>query len=98
MKTRNKINVDFECKSIGYANNRLYISDNYTVYMYTLCGRKLNQFREDLSGHMLFSDILCLAVSRDATRIYVADYYHGLIVLDKHFQVITSYNDEELLK
>jgi hypothetical protein len=97
MKTRNKIKVDFECKSIGYANNNLYISDRYTVYMYSLSGRKLNQFREDFSGHMLFLDILCLAVSRDAARIYVADYGHGLIVLDKNVQVITSFNDNQLM-
>ncbi|XP_060593698.1 uncharacterized protein LOC132748165 [Ruditapes philippinarum] len=97
MKTRNKINVNFECKSIGYANNNLYISDRYTVYMYSLSGRKLNQFREDFSGHMLFSDIQSLAVSRDAARIYVADYGHGLIVLDKNVQVITSFNNEQLL-
>ncbi|XP_060587229.1 uncharacterized protein LOC132742771 [Ruditapes philippinarum] len=97
MKTSNKIKTDFECYGLAYANNNLYISDSDTsVYMYTLSGRKLNQFSKDQSGHKLFSDIRSIAVSKDATRIYVADCRNGLIVLDNNGQVITSFNDEQL--
>ncbi|XP_060605723.1 uncharacterized protein LOC132758184 [Ruditapes philippinarum] len=94
MKTTNQIHTDFGRYGLAYANNNLYISDNKTsVYMYTLSGRKLNQFSKDQSGHMLFCNINSLAVSKDATRIYVADRYNGLIVLDNNGQVITSFND-----
>jgi hypothetical protein len=97
MKTTNKINTDFKCFGLAYLNNNLYISDACTsVYMYTLSGRKLNQFSKDQSGHMLFSVINSLAVSKDATRIYVADSDNGLIVLDNNGQVITLFNDEQL--
>jgi outer membrane protein assembly factor BamB len=97
MKTTNKINTDFKCYGLAYANNNLYISDHDTsVYMYALSGRKLNQFSKKQSGHKLFSNIHSLAVSQDATRIYVADYNTGLIVLDKNGQVVTSFNDEQL--
>ncbi|XP_060589152.1 uncharacterized protein LOC132744183 [Ruditapes philippinarum] len=97
MKTTDKIKTDFECHGLAYANNNLYISDDKTsVYMYTLSGRKLKQFSKDQSGHTLFSDIRRLAVSKDATRIYVADYDNGLIVLDNNGQVITSFNDIQL--
>jgi hypothetical protein len=97
MKTIKKINTDFECYGLAYTNNNLYISDGDTsVYVYTLSGRKLNKFSKDPSGQKLFADIYSLAVSKDATRIYVADYENGLIVLDHNGQVITSFNDERL--
>ncbi|XP_060608430.1 uncharacterized protein LOC132760470 [Ruditapes philippinarum] len=97
MKTTNKINTDFKCYGLAFANNNLYISDgNTSVYMYTLSGRKLHQFSKDQSGHKLFSNICSLAVSKDATMIYVADYFNGLIVLDNNGQVITSFNDKQL--
>ncbi|XP_060608474.1 uncharacterized protein LOC132760500 [Ruditapes philippinarum] len=97
MKTTKKINTDFACFGLAYANNNLYISDRFTsVYMYTLSGRKLNQFGKDQSGHKLLSYIYSLAVSKDATRIYVADYNNELIVLDNNGQVITSFDDKQL--
>ncbi|XP_060608515.1 uncharacterized protein LOC132760543 [Ruditapes philippinarum] len=98
MKTTNKINTDFQCLGLAYANNNLYISDETSVYMYTLSGGKLNQFSKDQSGHKLFSSIFSIAVSKDATRIYVADYNNGLIVLDNNGQVITLFNDKQLKK
>jgi DNA-binding beta-propeller fold protein YncE len=99
MKTTNKIKTDFTCYGLAFANNNLYISDGGTsVYIYTLSGRKLKQFSKDQSGHKLFTDIHSIAVSKDATRIYVADFYNGLIVLDNNGQVIKSFNDEQLEK
>jgi hypothetical protein len=44
----------------------------------------------------LFYDIHSIAVSQDAARIYVADFYKGLIVLDHNGHVITSFNGEQL--
>jgi sugar lactone lactonase YvrE len=65
--------------------------------MYTLSGRKLKQFSKDQSRHKLFTIINSLAVSNDATRIYIADHDNGLIVLDNNGQVITSFYDKQLL-
>jgi hypothetical protein len=97
MKTINKIKTDFECYCLAYAKNNLYIADSQTsVYVYTLSGRKLKQFSKDQSGHMLFSNIQSITVSKDATRIYVGDTYNGLIVLDNNGQVISSFNDKQL--
>jgi hypothetical protein len=99
MKSTNKITTAFDCYGIAYANNTLYISDGYiSVYMYTLSGIELNQFSKDQSGHKLFTNIRSIAVSQDATRIYVADYNNGLIVLDNNGKVITSFDDEQLKK
>ncbi|XP_060590557.1 uncharacterized protein LOC132745627 isoform X1 [Ruditapes philippinarum] len=97
MKTTNMITTDFRCYGLAYSNNNLYISDqDKSVYMYTLSGRKLNQFSNDSSGHNLFFGVRSLAVSKDATRIYVADFYIGLIVLDNNGQVIRSFNDKQI--
>ncbi|XP_060562105.1 uncharacterized protein LOC132721755 [Ruditapes philippinarum] len=97
MKTTHKFNTDFECYGLAYANSNLYISDSQTsVYMYTLSGRKLNQFSKNQSGHEMLSNICSLAVNKDATRIYVADHFNGLIVMDSNGQVITSFNDEQI--
>jgi DNA-binding beta-propeller fold protein YncE len=61
-----------------------------------MSGRKLKQFNTDQSGQKLFSGINSLAVSNDATRIYVADGDKGLIVLDNNGQIVTTFNGEQL--
>ncbi|XP_060560327.1 uncharacterized protein LOC132720255 [Ruditapes philippinarum] len=96
MKTTNKIKTDFTCFGLAYANNHLYISDDTSVYIFTMSGKKLKQFSTDQSGQELFSNIISLAVSKDATRIYVADGYKGLIVLDKNGQIVTTFNGKQL--
>ncbi|XP_060566010.1 uncharacterized protein LOC132725042 [Ruditapes philippinarum] len=97
MKTTKKINTKFECYSLAYANNNFYISDNRTsIYLCTLSGTKLKQFSQDQSGHKLFSNNHSLAVSQDATRIYVLDCNSGLMVLDNNSQVISSFNVNQL--
>ncbi|XP_060579163.1 uncharacterized protein LOC132736101 [Ruditapes philippinarum] len=96
MKETNKIKTDFDCLGLAYANNDLYISDLTTVYIYTMSGRKLRQFSIDQSGDELFSYINTLAVSKDATRIYVADGNKGLIVLDNNGQIVTKFNGKQL--
>ncbi|XP_060604297.1 uncharacterized protein LOC132757125 [Ruditapes philippinarum] len=96
MKRTNKIKTDFECYGLAYTNNNLYISDASTsVYVYTLSGTKLQHFSETQSGQKLFSNIHSIAVSTDGARIYVADFYNGLIVLDNNGQVITTSNGEQ---
>ncbi|XP_060579162.1 uncharacterized protein LOC132736100 isoform X2 [Ruditapes philippinarum] len=96
MKTMYKIKTDFDCRGLAYANNHLYISDETSVYICTMTGRKLKQFSTDQSEQELFSIINSLAVSKDATRIYVADGYKGLIVLDNNGQIVTTFNGEQL--
>ncbi|XP_060606538.1 uncharacterized protein LOC132758853 isoform X3 [Ruditapes philippinarum] len=96
MKTTNKIKTDFICYSLAYANNHLYISDDISVYIYTMSGRKLKQFSTDQSGQKLFSGTNSLAVSKDATQIYVADSDKGLIVLDNNGQIVTTFNGKQL--
>jgi hypothetical protein len=96
MKTTNKIKTDFDCRGLAYANNHLCISDITSVYIYTMSGRKLKQFNIDKSGQKkLFYSINSLAVSKDTTRIYVADCYKGLIVLDNNGQIVTTFNGEK---
>jgi hypothetical protein len=61
-----------------------------------MSGRKLKQFSTDQSGQKMFSFINSLAVSKDATMIYVADNNKGLIVLDNNGQIITTFNGKQL--
>ncbi|XP_060555831.1 uncharacterized protein LOC132716550 [Ruditapes philippinarum] len=96
MKRTKKIETDFDCFGLAYANNDLYISDLTSVYIYTMSGRKLKQFSSDQSGQKLFCTIYSLAVSKDATRIYVADGYKGLIVLDNNGQIVTKFDGQQL--
>ncbi|XP_060579151.1 uncharacterized protein LOC132736093 [Ruditapes philippinarum] len=97
MKTPNKIITDFNCFGLAYANDCLYISDEGTsLYIYTVTGRKLKQFSTDQSGQKLFFNILSLAVSEDATRIYVSAVDKGLIVLDNNGEIVTTFNDEQV--
>ncbi|XP_060562256.1 uncharacterized protein LOC132721895 [Ruditapes philippinarum] len=96
MKTTNKIKTDFDCLGLAYANNHLYISDFTSVYIYTMSGRKLKQFSTDLSGQKPFSDINSIAVSRDATRVYVTDPYKGLRILETNGQMFTTFKGKQL--
>jgi hypothetical protein len=96
MKTTNKIETGFNCYGFAYAKNHLYISDETSVFIYTMTGRRLKQFSTDQSGQKLFSDINSIAVSKNAARIYVADDLKGLIVLDNNGQIVTRYNSKLL--
>jgi hypothetical protein len=111
MSTANKIHTGFQCYGLAYTNENLYVSDyNTEVHIYTLSGLKLNKLRitlrikKTIFSHIMnqltdqdqLQKIYSLAVSKDATRIYVIDNDHGLIVLDKNCQVITKFNCEKL--
>jgi hypothetical protein len=61
-----------------------------------MSGRKLNRFRTRTSANRLRNDIPSLAVSKEGTRIYVADKDNGLTVLDNHGQIISAFNDKQL--
>lgn len=85
MTIKRQISTDFSCCGLAYADGKLYISDAGTsVYVYTLAGNKLQQFVKDQSGNELFSFIQSLAVKSDSSRIYIADFRKGLVVLDKN--------------
>ena len=96
MKLTNKIKTDFICYGLASASNNLYISDTETVYIYTLSGSKVRQFSNNASRPDLFSEIRFLAVSADASRIFVADDSKGLIVLDNNGQVVSTFSGEKL--
>ncbi|XP_053383019.1 uncharacterized protein LOC123540364 [Mercenaria mercenaria] len=97
MALTNKIKTDFNCNGLAYAGGNLYISDFYTsVYIYSVSGRNLMQISKDQSGQKLFSDIRSLAVSEAGSKIYVADYNNGLIILDNNGTVVGSFNDSQL--
>lgn len=48
LKKRRKIKFPFQCWGLSYSNGTLYVSDdNKSMYMYTVTGKKLGQFRDD---------------------------------------------------
>ncbi|XP_060597595.1 uncharacterized protein LOC132751456 [Ruditapes philippinarum] len=101
MSSTNKINTGFECYGLAYTNDNLYVSDcDAEVCIYTLSGRRLKQLRINqslFSGILnIFSSIRGLAVSKDATRMYVADARRGLIVLDNNENVISTFSCKRL--
>ncbi|XP_053402973.1 uncharacterized protein LOC128558139 [Mercenaria mercenaria] len=94
MNLTNNITTDFVCNGLAYADGNLYISDsNTSVYIYTVSGKLLEQFTKDQSGQNLFYDISSISVSVDGSRIYVADWKNGLIVLDNSGRVVRRFND-----
>ncbi|XP_053390123.1 uncharacterized protein LOC128553041 [Mercenaria mercenaria] len=96
MTLTNKIKTGFACYGLSYADSNLYISDYTSVYIYSLSGRKLKQFSKDQSGQNLFSVIRSVAVSKDGSKIYVADKYNGLIILDYNGTIVERFNDSQL--
>jgi DNA-binding beta-propeller fold protein YncE len=108
MEAIKKINTDFACYGIAYANSHIYISDDTSVYMCTMSARKVKRFSIDQSIRTILSDIFSpffskpscgiysIAVSKDATRIYVANADNGLIVLDNNGRVIKIFNGQQL--
>ncbi|XP_053389800.1 uncharacterized protein LOC128552763 [Mercenaria mercenaria] len=97
MTFKNELTTDFKCYGLAYADNNLYISDRGTsIYIYSVLGRKLQQFSRNLSGQMLFSNICSVVVYNDGSKIYVVDSHKGLIVLDKNGKVCNDYNGTKL--
>ncbi|XP_045173311.2 uncharacterized protein LOC123534904 [Mercenaria mercenaria] len=97
MTTKHKIKTDFDCFGLAYANSNLFITDeSSSVYMYNTSGKKLKKVNKEQPGQGLFSDIRSLVVSKDASKIYVADFDKGLVVLSNNGQVVGVYNDQQL--
>jgi hypothetical protein len=66
------IKTDFECFGLAFAQGNLYISDRSVfVYVYSLSGRKLQQYNIDRPGDQLFRCINSMYISHDGSRIYV---------------------------
>ncbi|XP_060581827.1 uncharacterized protein LOC132738354 [Ruditapes philippinarum] len=99
MRTANRFKTGFNCYGIAYSGDKLYISDiSRALYIYTLSGEQLKKISAGALGSGLFSDISSLAVSRDASKIYIADYFYGFIVLRKKpsVRVLKKFNDKQL--
>jgi hypothetical protein len=63
-----------------------------------MSGDRQQEFSKDQSGQQIFSDIRSLAVNSDHSKIFVADYYKGLIILDRTGQLIGQFNVPELTR
>ncbi|XP_045165144.2 uncharacterized protein LOC123529035 [Mercenaria mercenaria] len=91
-----QIKTDHRCYGLAYAAGHLCISDDTSVYIYTVSGSKLQRFNPFQSGQRLFSDTYSLAVSNDGSKIYVADLDFGLISFDRNGKVLGKFNGPEL--
>jgi outer membrane protein assembly factor BamB len=70
----------FHCYGVAYTDGKLYVADQTSVYVYTMSGDRLNQFKHDQTGEDIFSYICSLVISREKSWIYVADLGNGLII------------------
>lgn len=97
MRKSKNIMVNFDCRGLAFADEKLYVSDSRTsVYVFSISGEKLQQFSKDQDGQALFSDIRGIVVSSDGSFIYVTDYNNGLIELDKDGQTVAQFSGPEL--
>jgi hypothetical protein len=91
------IKTDFECCGLAFAKGNLYISDRSVfVYVYSLSGRKLQQFNIDQPGDQLYRYINSISISRDGSRIYIADGYNELIILEGKGTAVGNFKDQVL--
>lgn len=97
MHTTRQLHTDFSCNGLAYVDGKFYVSDeNTSVYVYSDTGKRLQRFNQDLCGKSLFSEICCLSVSDDSSRIYVADWDKGLIILDSNGKPVGEHSEQQL--
>jgi DNA-binding beta-propeller fold protein YncE len=96
MKVTSKVKLGIMCRGIAYARGNYYVSDALdTIHVYRLSGKKDRTIslwepnKED-------SGVNNLAITKDASRIYVANGKNGLIVLDNTGNVLRKFNGPEL--
>jgi hypothetical protein len=91
------IETDFECCGLAFANSYLYISDRSEfVYVFNLSGQKLLQYNIDQPGFQLSRYINSISISHDGSRIYIADGYNELIILDGKGVAVGKFNYQNL--
>jgi hypothetical protein len=61
-----------------------------------MSGDRQQQISEDQSGRQIFSNICSLAVSSEHSKIYVANWDKGFIILDRTGQLVGQFNGPEL--
>lgn len=97
MKLKRVMMVRCKCCAIAYVSGELFISDDATVYVYTIAGALTRQFTWEKTGDKLFSDIRNITPKSDGLALYVADKKKGLIAVNTdNGNVIFKYKDEKL--
>lgn len=99
MNTTRTLKLDFMCYGISHCNNELFISDRNTLYVYTVAGKLLRKFPRASTGRTLFFNIYNMAVCDSCRFLFVADYYKGLIAVDKRSgRQLWHYSGDDLVR
>jgi hypothetical protein len=97
MSVTQNISTGFNCHGLAYAEGNLYISDRFSaVYSYNMMGGKLQKFTKDPPRREMSYAIRSLAVMEDASKVFVAGWNNGLIVLDNQGKVVGKFNGPQL--
>lgn len=91
---KNKITLKHACLAIDYADNKLYIADNDTIYIHNKDGSLLHKLSK--FGRNFISDIRNLIVSILGERLFFTDYKSGVYVIDSKGNVLSQYSGSEL--
>ncbi|XP_053397526.1 uncharacterized protein LOC128556416 isoform X2 [Mercenaria mercenaria] len=92
-----KVQTNHHCLGIAFKEDRLYITDNSnTIYIHDMAGNELQAISQDSSGNGLFSCTRHIAFKDVTQGVFVADWYKGVIILDKQFQPVATFIDSGL--
>ncbi|KAL4230680.1 hypothetical protein ACF0H5_011056 [Mactra antiquata] len=95
------INMSHECRGIATNDNKLYVSDGYSFYIYDTAGNLLKTTSYDDRGTMLVFGLLHvtqtsnIAVSVDGNKLYVCDPGKGILCYDKEGNYLSTYTDSD---
>ncbi|XP_060564674.1 uncharacterized protein LOC132723887 [Ruditapes philippinarum] len=97
MSVTQNISTGFNCHGLAHTEGNLYISDRFSaVYVYNMMGGQLQKFTKDPPRREMSYAIRSLAVTEDASKVFVAGWNNGLIVLDNQGKVVGKFNGPQL--
>lgn len=97
MSPTRSIQLTHECFGLAYSDGELFVTDEGTqLRVYDLKGKLQRTIVSNQTGSRMFESARHLAVSAKGDLVYVADWYKGLVCVDKYGVEMFRYLGHEL--
>jgi hypothetical protein len=91
------VKMNHECFGVAHKDGNFFIGDGCTtLYIYDMNGQKQRRITTDGSGGNIFINNQQIDVSASADRVFVADYNHGVVVLDSQGNYLLILSDRNV--
>ncbi|KAL4230832.1 hypothetical protein ACF0H5_011206 [Mactra antiquata] len=100
MKPTRHINMSHICSVIATNDNKLYVSDSFSFFIYDMTGNLLKTTSHNNRGFIVnllqMSYAVNIAVSVDGNKLYVSDLNKGIACYDKEGNYLSTYTGTDV--